>query len=78
MAIREVDYHYLKTSAVRGEPRKYPSLEEALYAMTVLIHLQRGRGFVTTRDDDGKHSSRHEDGRAVQFWAENERGDIVS
>ncbi len=78
MGIREVDYHYLKTSAVRGEPRKYPSLDEALYAMNALIHLQRGRGFNITRDNDGKHTSRHADGRAVQFWAENELGDIVS
>jgi hypothetical protein len=77
MTVREVDYHYLRTSA-QGEPRKYPSLEEALYAMNALIHLQRGREFVTTRDEDGKHTSRHADGRAVQFWAENERGEIVS
>jgi len=46
--------------------------------MADLVHLQRGRGFVTTRDTDGKHTSRHPDGRAAQFWAENEQGNIVS
>ncbi len=77
MTIREVHYHYLRTSA-NSEPRRCTSLAEALTAIKDLIHLQRGRDFVTTRDDDGKHTSRHVDGRAVQFWAENERGDIVS
>ena len=78
MAIREVDYHYLKTSAVRGEPRKYPSLADALAAMKDLLQLQNGRGFDTIRDEAGKHTSRHPDGRTVQFWAEDERGVIVS
>jgi len=77
MAVREVDYHYLRTSA-QSEPRKYPSLTEALTAIKDLLHLQRGRGFITTRDNDGKHTSRHPDGRAIQFWAENERGDVAS
>jgi hypothetical protein len=78
MTIREVDYHYLRTNVARAEPRKYPSLAEALYAMTALVHLQRDRGFDTIRDSTGKHTSRHSDGRTVEFWAENERGDIVS
>jgi hypothetical protein len=77
MAVQEVDYHYVRTSS-QSERRRYSSLAEALIAIKDLIHLQRGREFTTTRDDDGKHTSRHPDGRAVQFWAENERGDIVS
>ncbi len=77
MTVQEVDYHYLRTSA-NSEPRRYTSLAEALTAIKDLIHLQRGWEFVPTRDDDGKHKSRHADGRAVQFWAENERGEIVS
>lgn len=77
MTVREVAYHYLKTAA-QSEPRRYPSLAKALAAIKDLLHLQRGREFVTTRDNDGKHTSRHPDGRTVQFWAENERGDIVS
>jgi hypothetical protein len=77
MAVREVDYHYLRTSA-QSEPRKHPSLAEALTAIKDLLHLQRGRVPITTRETDGKHTSRHPDGRAVQFLAENERGDVVS
>ncbi len=77
MSVREVDYHYLRTSS-QSEPRGYPSLAEALTAIKDLIHLQRGRGFITTRDNDGKNTSRHPDGRTVQFWAENAHGDISS
>jgi hypothetical protein len=77
MPVLEVDYHYLRAAA-NSEPRRYPSLVDALTAIKDLLHLQRGRGFVATRDADGKHTSRHADGRAVQFWAENERGEIVS
>jgi hypothetical protein len=78
MAKREVDNHYLKTSAVRAEPRRYSSLADVLAAMKDLIQLQNGRGFNTVRDDTGKHTSRHPDGRVVQFWAEDRRGAIVS
>jgi hypothetical protein len=78
MTVREVDYHYLRTNVARGEPRKYPSLESALAAIDELLRLQRERGFDTVRDAAGKHTSRHPDGRSVQFWAENERGVIVS
>ena len=78
MTVRDVDYHYLRTNVPKGEPRKYPSLAEALTAIKDLLHLQLDRGYVTIRDADGKHASRHADGRAVQFWAENERGDVVS
>lgn len=73
-----IDYHYLRASAPGSEPRRYASLEGVLAAMTDLIQLQGGRGFATTRDPDGKHTSRHPDGRVVQFWAENGRSDIVS
>lgn len=78
MAKQAIDFHYLRASAPGSEPRKYPTLEGVLAALTDLVHLQRGRGFVTTRDADGKHTSRHPDGRAAQFWAENEQGKIVS
>jgi len=78
MTKQKVDFHYLRASALGSEPRKYPTLEGVLAAMADLVHLQRGRGFVTTRDTDGKHTSRHPDGRAAQFWAENEQGNIVS
>jgi hypothetical protein len=78
MAKQTIDFHYLRSSAPGSEPRKYPSLEGVLAAMKDLVHLQLGRGFVTTRDADGKHTSRHPDGRAAQFWAENEQGNIVS
>ncbi len=78
MANRNSDYHYLRTNIERSEPRRYASLEAALAAMNDLLHLQRGRGFVTTRDEDGKHTSRHPDGRGVQFWAEDSAGAIVS
>jgi len=78
MAKQNIDFFYLRASARGSEPRKYTTLEGVLAAMNDLVHLQRGRGFVTTRDTDGKHTSRHPDGRTAQFWAENERGDIVS
>jgi hypothetical protein len=78
MAKQRIDFHYLRASAPGSEPRRYLSLEGALAAMTDLVHLQRSRGFVTTRDTDGKHTSRHPDGRAARFWAENEQGNIVS
>jgi hypothetical protein len=78
MATRKSDYHYLRTNIEQSEPRKYPSLEGAMAAMKDLLHLQVGRGFVTTREPDGKHTSRHPDGRGVQFWAEDARGVIVS
>jgi hypothetical protein len=69
MATRKHDYHYLRTNIDRSEPRKYASLEGAMAAMRDLLHLQGGRGFITTREPDGKHTSRHPDGRGVQFWA---------
>jgi hypothetical protein len=78
MATRKSDYHYLRTNIERSEPRRYASLEAASAAMKDLIHLQGGRGFITTREPDGKHTSRHADGRGVQFWAEDSRGVIVS
>jgi hypothetical protein len=78
MPKQKIDFVYLRASAPGSEPRQYATLEGALAALQDLIHLQRGRGFVTVRDPDGKHSSRHADGRVVQFWAENERGHIVS
>jgi hypothetical protein len=78
MAKRRIDFHYLRASAPGSEPRRYPCLEGVLAAMTDLVQLQSGRGFVTARDTDGKHTSRHPDGRAVQFWAENSGGAIVS
>jgi hypothetical protein len=78
MATQKNDYHYLRTNIERSEPRRYPSLEAALAAMKDLLHLQVGRGFITSRDSDGKHTSRHPDGRGVQFWAENSSGVIVS
>jgi hypothetical protein len=78
MATRKSDYHYLRTNIERSEPRRYASLETALAAMKDLVHLQGGRGFITTREPDGKHTSRHPDGRGVQFWAEDSSGVIVS
>jgi hypothetical protein len=74
----KADYHYLRTNVERSEPRKYGSLEGATVAMKDLLHLQSGRGFITLRDPDGKHTSRHPDGRSVQFWAEDSQGIIVS
>jgi hypothetical protein len=43
MAILEVDYHYLKTSAVRAEPRRYSSLADVLaaYVCVVIEHCSR-------------------------------------
>jgi len=78
MAKPKIDFIYLRASAPGSEPRKYATLEGALAALKDLVDLQRGRGFVTTRDADGKHTSRHPDGRAAQFWAETEQGHIVS
>lgn len=78
MATKKSDYHYLRTNVERSEPRQYGSLDGALAAMKDLLHLQSGRGFVTVRESDGKHTSQHPDGRAVQFWAEDARGVIVS
>jgi hypothetical protein len=75
---QKIDYHYLRTNIERSEPRKYGSLEGALAAMKDILHLQSGRGFVTVREPDGKHISQHPDGRAVQFWAEDAQGGIVS
>jgi hypothetical protein len=78
MAKHKVDYHYLRANVQGSEPRKYDSLQGALAAIKDLLHLQAGRGFLTTREADGKHTSRHPDGREVQFWAENEQGQVVS
>ena len=78
MPTKKTDHHYLSTNVERCEPRKYGSLDGALTAMKDLLHLQVGRGFVTVRQPDGKHTSQHPDGRAVQFWAENAQGVIVS
>jgi hypothetical protein len=77
MAKQRIGFHYLRAGAPGSEPRKYLSLEGVLAAKADLIQLQLARGFVTTRDTDGKHTSRHPDGRATQLWAENESGDIV-
>lgn len=73
-----MDFHYLKVAAPGSEPRVYPSLEGALDAIKDLVQLQLVRGFITSRDADGRNTSRHSDGRSVQFWAENGRGEIVS
>jgi hypothetical protein len=78
MAKSKADHHYLRVNVEGSEPRKYGSKEEALAAIKDLLHLQGGRGFVTTLDPDGKHTSRHPDGRAVQFWAENDQGQIIT
>jgi len=78
MAKKTIEFFYLRAAAPGSEPRKYTTLEGVLAALNDLVHLQRGRGFVTTRDTDGKHASRHPDGRSAQFWAENQVGDIVS
>jgi hypothetical protein len=78
MAKQKVAFYYLKASVPGSEPRKYPSLEGVLAAMKELIYHQLGRGFVTTRETDGKHTTRHPDGRAAQIWAEDEQGNIVS
>jgi hypothetical protein len=78
MAKRKIDYCYLKVNIQGSEPRKYPSLEEALAAIKDLLHLQSGRGFLTIREANGRHISRHPDGREVQFWAENAQGQVVS
>jgi hypothetical protein len=77
MAKPGVNYHYMRTSA-QSEPRRYLSLDGVLAAIKDLNHMQVGRGFITARDEVGKHTSRHPDGRTVQFWAENEQGEIVS
>jgi hypothetical protein len=78
MAKQAIDFHYLRASVPGSEPRKYATLEGVLAAVTDLVDLQRDRGFVITRDPSGKHTSRHPDGRAAQFWAEDEQGTIVS
>lgn len=78
MAKDKPDYHYLRANVPGSEPRKYLSLEGALAAIQDLLHLQKGRGFITNREVDGKHTSQHPDGRTVQFWAENGQGNIVS
>jgi hypothetical protein len=78
MAVREADYHYLRTNVVRAEPRRFPSLTEAMAAMTTFFGFRKRGASTTVRDGAGRHTSRHSDGRTVQFWAENEQGDIVS
>lgn len=78
MTVREVDYHYLMTSAPRGEPRRYRSAEEARGAIESLLHLQGDRGFTTIRDGVGRYESRHPDGRTIRFWIQNARGDVVT
>jgi len=77
MAKQTRSFHYLRTSTPRGEPRKYLSVEGVLAAMTELMQLQDARGFVTAADPDNKRTSRHPDGRVVQFWAEDEYGGII-
>ena len=78
MAKQKVAFYYLKANVPGSEARKYPSLERVLAAMEELVYHQLGRGFVSTREANGKHTSRHPDGRAAQFWAEDEQGNIVS
>lgn len=77
MAKQLSGFYYLRTSAQGSEPRKYLSLVGVLAAMAELVQLQRERGFVATAEADHKSTSRHPDGRIVQLWAENERGEIV-
>jgi len=78
MAKHKAGYHYLRANVPGSEPRQYLSLEAALAAIEDLLQLQEGRGFITNRESDGKHTSRHPDGRTVQFWAEDGEGIIVS
>jgi hypothetical protein len=78
MTASVVNYYYLKTNAPGAEPARYPSLEGAMSAMSELIQLQREGGFNMRRDPDGRRTCRHSDGRIVQLWVEDERGDVVS
>jgi hypothetical protein len=73
-----MDFYYLRVAAAGSEPRIYPSVQGVLDAIRDLSELQIARGFVTARGTDGKNTSRHPDGRSVQFWAEDGRGAIVS
>jgi hypothetical protein len=78
MTDSDVNYYYLRTDAPGAEPRRYLSLDGAMSAMSDIIQFQRERGFNMRRHPDGKRTCQHPDGRIVQLWVEDERGDVVS
>jgi hypothetical protein len=78
MTASDATCYYLKTNTRGAEPLRYLSLPGAMSAMSALIQLQRERGFYMRRQPDGKRICKHPDGRIVQLWVEDDRGDVVS
>jgi hypothetical protein len=78
MTASDATCYYLNTSAPGAEPLRYLSLVGAMSAMSALIQLQRERGFSMRRQPDGKRICQHPDGRIVQLWVQDDRGDVVS
>jgi hypothetical protein len=78
MPAPDVHCYYLKTNAPGHKPLRYPSLDEAMSAMSDLIQLHRGRGFRLRRHPDGKRTLAHLDGTFVRVWVEDEHANVVS
>jgi hypothetical protein len=72
----ECDYHYL----VMSEPEdvvKYSTRSDALVALHKLLAKHSAEGFTTLRSRCGRLRSCHPDGRTMEFWVDDDNGDIV-
>jgi hypothetical protein len=72
----ECDYHYL----VMSDPQdvvKYSTRADVLAALHNLMTKHAAEGYTTRREPSGRYRSSHPDGRTIEFWIDDNKGDIV-
>lgn len=72
----ECEYHYVITSDPQ-DVVKYSTRSDALAALHKLLSKQAAAGFSTRREPSGRLRSSHPDGRTMEFWVDDENGNIV-
>jgi len=72
----QCDYHYLVTSDPQ-DAVKYSTRSDALAALHKLLAKHAVEGFTTRLEPSGRYRSDHPDGRTVESWIDNIKGDIV-
>jgi hypothetical protein len=72
----ECNYHHL----VMSDPQdvvKYSTRSDALAALHNLVAKHAAQGYTTCREPSGRYRSSRADGRTVEFWIDDNNGDIV-